>query len=356
MEIVILGGGFSSITLAFFLQRSSKIKKIFIIEKTSKLGGLLRSYKFENIYFDVGPHIIFSKHKDILKLHIKLLKKNVKKFKRSNKIIFKDKLIKYPFENDLYKLNAVDRNYALNNFLNNPYKFYKPNNMKQFFLKVFGQGITDLYLEPYNKKIWKCDPAFLDTQMVSRIPRPPDSDIIKSAKGIKTEGYKHQLNFYYPEQGGIEKLFYSYLEKLNKKKVFIYKNYKISEIIKKQKFFLKNNNKKEIISGDLVVSTIPLNELPKFYNSKKEIKNLAKKLKFNSIIICMIKVKGNFAGNNFAFMVPDENIIFHRISKLNFFGKNYSQKNFSFFQIEITFRKNDITDKLKYPELKNKII
>ena len=32
--------------------------------------------------------------------------------------------------------------------------------------------------------------------MVERIPRPPDEDIIKSAKGIKTEGYKHQLNFY----------------------------------------------------------------------------------------------------------------------------------------------------------------
>ena len=36
--------------------------------------------------------------------------------------------------------------------------------------------------------------------MVDRIPRPPDDDIIKSAKGIDTEGYKHQLYFHYPKK------------------------------------------------------------------------------------------------------------------------------------------------------------
>ena len=35
----------------------------------------------------------------------------------------------------------------------------------------------------------------------------------------------------------------------------------------------------------------------------------------------MILVKGDLVGNNFAFMVPEKNIIFHRISKLNFLEK-----------------------------------
>lgn len=70
----------------------------------------------------------------------------------------------------------------------------------------------------------------------------------------------------------------------------------------------------------------------------------------------MVKVKGNFAGNNFAIMVPDEGIIFHRISKLNFFGKNYSKKNYTYFQIEITYRKNDNIDKLSVRKLKEKMI
>ena len=69
----------------------------------------------------------------------------------------------------------------------------------------------------------------------------------------------------------------------------------------------------------------------------------------------MILVKGDLVGNNFAFMVPEKNIIFHRISKLNFFGKNYSVKNHSVFQAEITFRYNDSIDKLPISKIKEKI-
>ena len=35
----------------------------------------------------------------------------------------------------------------------------------------------------------------------------------------------------------------------------------------------------------------------------------------------MVNVKGNVGGDNFALMVPNKNIIFHRISKLDFLGK-----------------------------------
>ena len=68
----------------------------------------------------------------------------------------------------------------------------------------------------------------------------------------------------------------------------------------------------------------------------------------------MVSVKGNVAGNNFAFMVPEKNIIFHRISKLNFFGKKYSLKNRTIFQLEITFRKNDSIDKMSIEKIKKK--
>ena len=70
----------------------------------------------------------------------------------------------------------------------------------------------------------------------------------------------------------------------------------------------------------------------------------------------MVKIKGNVAGKNFAFMVPDPNIIFHRISKLNFLGSNYSKKIAHTLEIEITYRKNDEVDKLSKNELKSRVI
>ena len=112
-----------------------------------------------------------------------LLGENIEKHRRSNRILHKKQFVQYPFENDLSKLPKEDIEYCLNSFLNNPYENYDVQNMLQFFLKTFGEGITNTYLRPYNEKIWKFDPCFMDTQMVERIPNPPKEDIIRSANG-----------------------------------------------------------------------------------------------------------------------------------------------------------------------------
>ena len=195
----------------------------------------------------------------------------------------------------------------------------------------------------------------MDTQMVERIPQPPKEDILKSAKGINTEGYKHQLYFYYPKQGGIQSLFDAYKNELNEK-VRIFNNVKINKI-KTTKKIQKTYFNKKVLNSNKIISTIPLNELYLLTDKKNNfLKKTSKNLLYNSIKIITLKIKGNFGGNNFAFMIPDKEIIFHRISKLNFLGKNYSQKNYTYFQIEITYRKNDQIYKMKNKELKIKII
>ena len=197
MKLCILGGGLSGVSLAYFLQDNPKIKQIDIFEKSENLGGLCSSFQKEGIYYDIGPHIIFSKDKEVLNLMKNLLGKNINKLRRSNKIFYNGRFVKYPFENELSALPEKDREYCLNAFLHNPYENYETGNMLQFFLKTFGEGITNTYLRPYNEKIWKFDPSFMDTQMVERIPKPPREDIINSAKGETTEGYLHQLYFHY---------------------------------------------------------------------------------------------------------------------------------------------------------------
>jgi protoporphyrinogen oxidase len=354
MKVVILGAGISGISLAYNLQKYRKIKEIIILEKEREPGGLLRSFNCKGIAYDIGPHIIFSKHKDILKKNIDILGKNVHKIRRSNKIIYKNKLIKYPFENELSKLPNQELKYCLNTFLNNPFENYEYKNMLQFFLKIFGEGITKTYLEPYNQKIWKFDPTFMDTQMVDRIPKPPKQDIINSAKGIKTEGYKHQLYFHYPKEKGIQALFDAYYQKLDKKnKIFL--NQKIISIKndKNKKIITTSKNK---IECDKLISTIPLNEFCGMTNKiPNDILKKSKDLKYNSIIVCLLNIKGNIAGDNFAFMIPDKEIIFHRLSKLDFLGKKYSIKGTTSFLVEITFKQGDLISKMSNTKIFKKI-
>ena len=357
VNLTILGGGLSALSLAYFLQNNDKIDEINILEKDEIPGGICRTYKKNGIEYDVGPHIIFSKNKEILDLMNSLLGENNEKHRRSNRILHKKRFVQYPFENDLSKLPKEDIDYCVNGFIHNPFENYKATNMLQFFLKTFGEGITNTYLRPYNEKIWKFDPAFMDTQMVERIPKPPREDIIRSAEGETIDGYLHQLYFTYPKQGGTEALIKAFISKLGKK-VKIYTNAKVLEVKKTaNKYNVKTVA--DNFEADRLVSTMPLNEFCNIYQDAKkpqEVLDAANNLRYNSIAICIVNVKKDYAGDNYAFMVADKNVRFHRISKLDFMGDGYHIDGTTTYMAEITYRKNDLNDKASDKELIDSVV
>lgn len=357
MNYTILGGGLSAISLAYYLQENKNIDEIHILEKDEVLGGICRTYVKDGIEYDVGPHIIFSKDKEILDLMNNLLGENNEKHRRSNRILHKKRFVQYPFENDLSKLPKEDIDYCVNGFLHNPYENYEAKNMLQFFLKTFGEGITNTYLRPYNEKIWKFDPSFMDTQMVERIPKPPKEDILKSANGETIDGYLHQLYFTYPKQGGTEALIKAFISKLGDK-VKIHTDNKVLKVKKQDEKFVVTTSEKEY-TCDKIISTMPANEFSHIYednNKPQEILDIADNLRYNSIAICIVNVSKDYAGDNYAFMVADKNVKFHRISKLDFMGEHYHKDGTATYMAEITYRKNDLNDKASDEELTQKVI
>lgn len=356
MNLTILGGGLSALSLAYFLQDRADISKITLLEKEKTIGGLCRTFETNGIEYDVGPHIIFSKDKEILDFMNGLLGENNEKHRRSNRILHKKAFVQYPFENDLSKLPDEDKAYCVNAFMHNPYENYNAKNMLQFFLKTFGEGITNLYLRPYNEKIWKFDPSFMDTQMVDRIPKPPKEDILKSAAGETIDGYTHQLYFTYPKQGGTAAIVQALREKLSGK-VEILTNCPVESVRKTEKGFEIVADGKTFVS-DRLVSTMPLGEFTALYNAEKpaEVVSAAKNLRSNAIAISIVNVKPDRAGDNYAFMIADKNVIFHRLSKLDFMGGRYHKPDSATYMIEVTYRKNDRVDLMTDAELTAKII
>lgn len=348
MSVVILGGGLAGFSVANYLDEES-----IILEKEEQLGGLCRSFSLNGIKYDIGPHIIFSKNKEALEKLIELVPTN--QIKRSNKIYIKGRLVKYPLENDLFALSEMDRSYCLKEFLNNPYEDYEAENMLQFFLKTFGEGITRLYLQPYNEKIWKYDPVYMDTQMVERIPKPPKEDIIKSARGIETEGYTHQLYFHYPKQAGIQSIVESYYRKIAEKSKII-NPVKIHKICKpNNKWRIETN--KGLFTGDKLINCMPIHELFKYYEAPPEIMKILNNLKYNSIYIIVLQLIKDALGNNFAFNIADKDIIFHRLTKLNFLGENYAlNDNGSTIMAEVTYRPGSHLSELNKEDIVKKTV
>jgi protoporphyrinogen oxidase len=348
MNTIILGGGLAGLSLAYFLNRDC-----LILEKEEHIGGLCRSYEFNKIMYDIGPHALFSKNKTILSVITSLVQTNI--LRRSNKIYHGGRLIKYPFENDLASLDERERDYCLKEFLDNPYEKYEAHNMLQFFLKTFGEGITKLYLQPYNEKIWKYDPAFMDIQMVERIPKPPREDVIRSAQGIATEGYTHQLYFHYPQEGGIQKLVAGLANRIVHKATMIHP-VMIHTIVKKNRSWVLSTDKGSF-TAETLINCMPLHELFKYIEAPREVCHALSALKYNSIYIVVLQTKKDAIGDNFALYFSDQKTLFHRISKINFLGDAYRRKNGgSTILIEITYRPNSHLGELAPEDIRQLVL
>ncbi|MDQ6802389.1 MAG: FAD-dependent oxidoreductase [Acidobacteriota bacterium] len=310
--IGILGGGISGISLAAHLDEN-----VEVLEKRQRIGGLCGSIIDQGFTFDAaGPHIMFSKNKEILNLMVSVLGDNVQQRRRENKIWFKGSLVKYPFENDLASLPKKDNFDCIYGYIVNPHAGEKPTNLAQWSYATFGEGISDKYFIPYNRKIWNYDPWKIGLEFVSRIPKPPMEDVLKSSIGIPTEGYLHQLHFYYPVEGGYEAIVHAFAKGVRGE---ITTSHPVKEI--------SRAGRKWIVDGrsyDTLVSTIPVHELLSVWrDAPKEAREAASGLRYNSLINVLLGMRGEADHQYTAVYIPDPEIVFHRIS----FPQAFSPRN-----------------------------
>lgn len=355
MKTLILGAGLSGLSTAFFLQNHSGFDDITILEKEDRPGGLCRSIRKDGYVYDIGPHILFSKDKEMLNLMLNVLdEKN--DLKRSNQILYHGRQVQYPFENDLSKLPEKDLKYCIDAFNHNPYENYSASNMIQFFLKTFGEGITNRYLRPYNEKIWKYDPAFMNTSMVDRIPKPTSEEIRRSAAGETVDGYVHQLYFSYPAQGGIEAVPNGFWKQLDVEKCTVECGKEVCCIARKGDRFCVSTLDGTQYEADRLISTIPVQALTAAYETVPEnVRQRVADLRYNSIAISFVRTPYDLCGANFAFMIPDKDVIFHRISKMGFLGNAYQRNDEATYMVEVTYRKNDRIDSMSNEEFRHGI-
>jgi protoporphyrinogen oxidase len=349
-SIGILGGGISGIALAAHLGED-----VDVLEKSARIGGLCGTIVEDGFMFDAaGPHIMFSKNKEVLNLMIEVLDGNVHQNRRENRIFFKDKLVKYPFENDLASLPPQDNFECILGYLQNPRAHETPANLAQWSYVTFGAGISEKYFIPYNAKIWNYDPEKIGLEFVSRIPKPPMEDVLKSAIGIPTEGYLHQLYYSYPTLGGFEAIVHGFEKRVRGE---IHTSWRVASIARDGAGWRVTSDDGEERWYRTLVNTIPLHELLKIWpEAPAETRELAKKLRYNSLVNVLIGSNTDPGHNFTALYVPDPEIVFHRLSFPKAFGEKCVPPGGSSIMAEITTNAGDGIWEMPDAELIDRVV
>ncbi|KYK27031.1 MAG: hypothetical protein AYK23_00300 [Candidatus Proteinoplasmatales archaeon SG8-5] len=327
MTVGILGGGLTGISIGYFLKTNGY--EFQILEGGSEPGGLCRSQIIGDFTFDIGgSHVIFSRNETTLALMLDILGDNVVKNRRNSAIFLEGKYVKYPLENNLADLEPSLRDKCLNDFveaetLQREGKENLPENFMDWMYANFGAGISDLYLVPYNEKLWCTSPKDLGVDWVQgRVPKPPVDDVKKAARNIPTEGYKHQLNFYYPVSGGIQALTDTLIPTFGREKLIT--NAEVQQVSKRDGAWTVETTDGENRHYDKLISTIPIQNLAAAYDAiPEDVSKAVGNLDYVSIITVSVGVNKPQVSDRSWIYFPQKDIPFHRLS----FPSNFSPDN-----------------------------
>lgn len=325
---LIIGGGISGLTLANY------ITDYLIVEKDSSLGGYARTHYVDDYIWDYAGHFFHFKTDEFKSMFINSMDKNDYIIKNKNTYIyFEDKLIDYPFQMNIHELSKdkfIDCLYDL--FNKQEKEVY--NNFLDMLYGKFGISITEMFLKPYNEKLYATDLTKLDKDAMGRFfPYANISEIINNMKNHSNTSYNN--TFMYPKKGAqviVNKL----CEKVDMNKVML--NTSVTSIdLNKKEVTLST---KEVISYNNLINTIPFNKFLSLLNIQ-EYTNFSNELSYNKVLVFNLGFDKKSTYNNTDWIYfPDKNINFYRAG---FYDNILSTDKLSMY-IEIGYSKESVID------------
>lgn len=181
-EIAIIGAGPTGIGAALRLLELGQTD-FLLLDEAEIAGGLASSCVDEQGFtWDWGGHVQFSHYRKFDEyMDLAFAPDGWLWHERESWIWSSDRFIPYPFQNNLHRLDPADRWRAMQGLLEASSLRAAPENFEQWIVATFGSGIADLFMRPYNRKVWAHPLDTMDFRWVGeRVAVPSPEQAMKS--------------------------------------------------------------------------------------------------------------------------------------------------------------------------------
>ncbi len=337
-DVLIIGAGITGLSCAYHLKRD-----YIVLEKELSPGGACQTDKIEGFSFDRGEHFIRVPNRKILEFFHEILGSNFYKQKLISSIYYDNNFIPYPFQKNIYYLSDRDKLRCLKSFIKikSNSRLRGGRSFGQWILSNYGEGISNMFMLPYNEKIWRTNPFKMRSDFSfdpALIPEISIDEILKYALLSQEERKENEIqNRHYLKRGGIG----LFSNRLASKIKNIHYNKEIVKIDLKRKEAISSDG----ITYDYksIISTIPLVELIKIIDDDIPLtmKKASKQLKYNSICIFNFALKREIDLSEHWIYFPEPEVPFVRAYILKNFNSMMCPKGKSSISVIYTYLPNE---------------
>lgn len=323
--IVIIGGGPTGLGAAYMLERSG-FHDWVLLEREPMVGGLARSIRDEHGFtWDIGGHVQFSHYGLFTRLMDELLGPDGWLFhERESWVRLLNTWVPYPFQNNIHRLPPDVCAECLQELIkarlhSNGAPF---EHFDDFIVRTFGRGIADVFMRPYNRKVWAYDPQKLGARWIGERVAVPDVARVARNVALKKDDVSWGPNntFRFPKHGGTGEVWKELARRLPGEKIRLGVSVKSIDPDAKK---LRLDGGEEISYGTLI-STVPLDLLARA-TGKPEWIEPTSGLMHSSTHIIGVALNGRapeHLKSKCWMYFPEDNCPFYRVTHFSLYSPN----------------------------------
>ena len=325
-RILILGGGPTGLGAARRLHELGNTDWL-LLEGANESGGLAASFVDEKGFtWDIGGHVQFSHYDYFDQAMVEFLGKDGwLHHERESWVWIRDRFVPYPFQNNIRLLPPDDLDRCLAGLVDiTRHAHAKPTNFREWILATFGQGLADVFMVPYNFKVWAYPPEMMNAVWVGeRVAVTDIKRVLHNLVYAKDDvSWGPNNTFQFPVRGGTGAIWRACAERLPQERLLL--NTKVAGI---------DLDRREVTTLDgrsfkyeTLISTIPLRELIRLSKQPQFEEPAERGLLYSSSNIVGIGLRGappEPLRKKCWMYFPEDNCPFYRVTVFS----NYSPNN-----------------------------
>lgn len=302
---IIIGAGITGLSYANFTKNN-----YLIFDQSSIPGGYCKTIHQDGFVWDYSGHFFHFTDEKIKNFVFERMEyQEIKSITKNTKIYLKNRYIDFPFQKNIHQLPKE-------NFIKAIYELYSlsiqksaqdSQSFKEMIINNYGKEICDLFLIPYNEKLYATDLDNLDSGAMGRFfPKAKLNEIIDNFIEKNTASYNSK--FIYPENGAYEYI-KALLVDIPQNKLNL--NEGIVSIDKEKKTVTTSKNR--VFSYTNLISTTPLTNLFSLTNTPYN----EKRFTANKVKVFNLGFDKPSTNEEHWIYYPEKNIIFYRVGFYN---------------------------------------